>query len=189
MQPFSIRIHLSIFPPFTLTIMKGLTKTLGTSRAIISQTMDFLKESFVQASLAMASLCGLNAGHIWSNYLTRKQLSVILKGEVFQLSNLLNPVLVLPLCRKKALLRTAAEEGRRYYMRRRAELRQLPCSLVCQRIGRTYPRATSASSKYCLVALQFRWTTEAPCALFEGGIAFRVRVLCWYFLSSVCYKF
>lgn len=53
--------------------------------------MDFLKESFVQASLAMASLCGLNAGHIWSNYLTRKQLPVILKGEVFQLSKPLKP--------------------------------------------------------------------------------------------------
>jgi len=45
--------------------------------------MDYLKESFVEASLAMASLCGLKAGHIWSNYLTRKQLSVILKGEGF----------------------------------------------------------------------------------------------------------
>lgn len=44
----------------------------------------------------MTSLCGLNAGHIWSNYLTRKQLSVILKGEVFQLTNLLNPLVLLP---------------------------------------------------------------------------------------------
>lgn len=63
----------------------------------------------------MASLCGLNAGHIWSNYLTRKQLSVILKGEVFQLSNLLNPVLALALRLKAALLRNVAEgeEGHR----------------------------------------------------------------------------
>lgn len=61
----------------------------------------------------MASLCGLNAGHIWSNYLTRKQLSVILKGEVFQLSNLLNPVVALPLTRlKTALLHSVAEGGR-----------------------------------------------------------------------------
>lgn len=44
----------------------------------------------------MASLCGLKAGHIWSNYLTRKQLSVILKGEGFQLINLLNPQVLLP---------------------------------------------------------------------------------------------
>lgn len=44
----------------------------------------------------MASLCGLNAGHIWSNYLTRKQLSVILKGEGSQLINLLIPLVLLP---------------------------------------------------------------------------------------------
>lgn len=64
-------------------------------QAIIFQTIDFLKESFVEPSLAMASLCGLNAGHIWSNYLTRKQLSVILKGEGFQLINLLNSLILL----------------------------------------------------------------------------------------------
>lgn len=149
----------------------------------------FWKKVLSRASLAMASLCGLNAGHIWSNYLTRKQLSVILKGEVFQSSNLLNPVVALPLCLKKALLHNAAKEGRRHYMRRRAELGQLPCSLVCQRIGRTYLWATSVSSKYYLVALEFRWTTEAPCARFEGGVAIKVRVLYWHFLSSVCFKF
>lgn len=129
--------------------------------------MDFLKESFVQASLAMATLCGLNAGHIWSNYLTRKQLSVILKGEVFQLSDLLNPVVALPLCLKNSIAAQRSGGGRgarRHYMRRRAARRQIPCSLVCQRIGRTYPPATSGSSKYCLLALKFRWTTEAPCA-------------------------
>lgn len=121
--------------PFTLTIMKGLTKN-PSLRAIISQTMDFLKESFVQASLAMASLCGLNAGHIWSNYLTRKQLSVILKGEVFQLLNLLNSV-ALPLHLKTALAHTVSEglegyEGIRCVVVQ--QLQQLPRSLVCQRI-------------------------------------------------------
>lgn len=82
----------------TLSIMKGLAK--NSVQAIIFQTIDFLKESFVEASLAMASLCGLNAGHIWSNYLTRKQLSVILKGEGFQLRNLLNPLVLLLFPRK-----------------------------------------------------------------------------------------
>lgn len=141
--------------------------------------MNFLKESFVRASLAMASLCGLNAEHIWSNYLTRKQLSVILKGEVFQLSNLLNPVVALPLSLKTAsLLRSGGGGGvGRLYMRCRAARRQLPCSLVCQRIGGIYLRATSASCTYCLVALKFRWTTEAPCAPCEGRLALKVIVL------------
>lgn len=65
-------------------------------QAIICQTIDFVKESFVWDSLAMTSLCGVNAGHIWSNYFGRKQLSVILKGEGFQLINLLNSLLLRP---------------------------------------------------------------------------------------------
>ena len=76
-----------------LSIMKGLAKTLSESHYLLDNS--FLKESFVKASLAMASLCGLNAGHIWSNYLTRKQLSITLKGEGFQLLNLLNPFFLL----------------------------------------------------------------------------------------------
>lgn len=96
-------------PPLHFDYNEGINVVQASVQAIISQTMDFLKESFVRASLAMASLCGLNAGHIWSNYLTRKQLSVILKGEVFQLSNLLNPVVALPLCLKTASLHNVAE--------------------------------------------------------------------------------
>lgn len=61
----------------------------------------------------MTSLCGLNAGHIWSNYLTRKQLSVILKGEVFQLTNLLNPLVLLPFPPPQALVCLCGEgEGK-----------------------------------------------------------------------------
>lgn len=55
----------------------------------------------------MASLCGLNAGHIWSNYLTRKQLSVILKGEGSQLINLLIPLVLL----RQALVSSVVKES------------------------------------------------------------------------------
>lgn len=111
--------------------------------------MDFLKESFVQASLATASLCGLNAGHIWSNYLTRKQLSVILKGEVFQLSKPLKPfgfTAILPpkLC---CSVRLGREED--VACACCAELRQLLCSLVCRGLWGLIRGVTSACGGYC----------------------------------------
>lgn len=117
----------------TLSIMKGLAKTLSTSHYLSDNR--FLKESFVEASLAMASLCGLNAGHIWSNYLTRKQLSVILKGEGFQLINLLNPLVLLPFPRKLwclVWLRRVLSGEKDITCACCTGLQQVLCSLVCK---------------------------------------------------------
>lgn len=112
--------------------MKGLKLSVP---AIIFQTIDFLKESFVEASLAMASLCGLNVGHIWSNYLTRKQLSVILKGEVFQLINLLKPF-GLTTIYPQGLVFYVAQERERHCMRLLCRTQTAPLLTCVQGISR-----------------------------------------------------
>lgn len=116
-------VHHCVCCPLTLWRIKGLgtkTKRKLWTQAIIFWTIEFLKESFVEASLAMASLCGLKAWHIWSNYLTRKQLSVILKGEGFQLINLLRPLVLLPFPPNSFLVSHVVKESfvrrERHYM-------------------------------------------------------------------------
>lgn len=107
----------------------------------------------------MTSLWGLNAGHIWSNYLTRKQLSVILKGEVFQLTNLLNPLVLLAFPPRALVCLCGYGEAKTWH----GPALRTPAAHWCAGDFNDLTGSNKCLERIFLVSFVFEWTWEEPC--------------------------